>query len=126
VGEVAPLPEAVVEFVHAHITSLLQLEALLLVFEGGQRTRSVAQLASEMYVPAAAIASWLEEFANRGFCERVDDGYRLPDDERVYQLLALVADCYVRRRISLSTLIFSRRDDPKASFADAFRIRKDR
>jgi hypothetical protein len=123
---VPPLPVQVVDFIHKHVTSLLQLEALLLVFESGQRTRSAAQLAGEMYVPAEAISSWLDEFADTGFCERVDGGYRMSEEKRVYDLLADVADCYMRRRISVSRLIFSPRDDPKASFSDAFRLKKDR
>jgi hypothetical protein len=123
---VRPLPAVVVDFLHKHVTSLLQLEALLLVFESGQRTRSAAQLAIEMYVPAEAISSWLDEFADAGFCERVEGGYRVSGDKRVYELLADVADCYMRRRISVGRLIFSPRGDPKTSFSDAFRLKRDR
>lgn len=124
---VSPLPPSVVEFVRDHITSLLQLEALLLVFETGQRPRPVAQLAAEMYVPVPAVADWLDEFCARGLCERVEDGYRMSGDKRAFELLSAVADCYMRRRISLGRLIFSPSyEDPRSSFSEAFRIRKDR
>ena len=124
----APLPPRVVAFVHSQITSLLQLEALLLVFESGQRSRSAAHLAGEMYVPASALEAWLDGFVAGGFLERAEDGgFRLPDDEEVYELLSEVADAYVRRRISLGRLIFSRPEtDSRTSFSDAFRLRKDR
>lgn len=124
---VAPLPPRVVDFVRAHVTSLLQLEALLLVFENGRRSRSAAQLSGEMYVPASALAGWLDGFVAAGFCERTAEGYRLPDSETVYELLSEVADCYVRRRISLGRLVFGAPgEDARASFSDAFRLRKDR
>ncbi|MBK5307484.1 MAG: hypothetical protein JJD92_12415 [Frankiaceae bacterium] len=122
-----PLPLPVVEFVRGHISSLLQLEALLLVFETGGRPRSVAQLAAEMYVPSGAVADWLDDFCAHGFCERVDEGYRMADDQHAFELLSAVADCYMRRRISLGRLIFSPRyEDPRGSFSDAFRIRRER
>ena len=123
-----PLPPRVVAFVGSHITSLLQLEALLLVFESGQRSRAAAQLASEMYVPASALEGWLDGFVTAGFLERAEDGgYRLPDSPEVYELLTEVAEAYVRRRISLGRLIFSRPEpDSRTSFSDAFRLRKDR
>ena len=124
---VRPLPPRVVEFVARNITSLLQLEALLLVFEGGRRTRSAEQLAAEMYVPAGAMAGWLDEFVASGFCERVDGDYRLPESEQVYELLSEVAECYLRRRISVSRLVFgASARDARAAFSDAFRIQKDR
>ena len=114
------------DFIQDEIDSLLQLEALLFVYEAGSRTRSAPQLAVEMYVPAPAIAGWLDGFAARGLCEAVDGGYRVSDSEEVYGLLADVADCYLRRRISLTRLIFSPRPkDPRTSFSDAFRIRRD-
>ena len=125
--QVRPLPPRVVEFVARHITSLLQLEALLLVFESGRRTRTAEQLAAEMYVPAGAMAGWLDGFVTTGFCERIGDEYCMPDSEEVYSLLLEVADCYVRRRISVSRLVFgATARDARAAFSDAFRIQKDR
>ena len=124
--QVRPLPPRVVEFVARNITSLLQLEALLLVFEGGRRTRTASDLAAEMYVPASALTGWLDGFVATGFCERVAGEYCLPDNQEVYDLLAEVADCYVRRRISVSRLVFGdSARNARAAFSDAFRIQKD-
>lgn len=127
VGPLEPLPAAVVAFITSRISSLLQLEALLLVFEGGARVRSAEQLAAEMYVPSGVLTEWLDEFATTGLCERTADGYRTADHEPAFRLLSAVADCYVRRRISLSRLIFSPPPtDARSSLAEAFRLRKDR
>jgi hypothetical protein len=124
---VRPLPQHVLSFVHKHITSLLQLEALLLVFEGGQRSRNPAELAAEMYVPAVVLEQWLDGFAAAGLCVKLDSGYRLPDSPDVYDILSDVADCYLRRRISLSRAVFEgARDHSRTSLSEAFRFRKDR
>lgn len=125
--QVRPLPPRVVEFIARHITSLLQLEALLLVFEGGRRTRTAEQLSAEMYVPAGAMTGWLDGFVEAGFCERADGAYCMPESEQVYELVAEVAECYLRRRISVSRLVFgATARDARAAFSDAFRIQKDR
>ena len=122
-----PLSPRVVSFVRAHITSLLQLEALLLVFEAGQRSLSAQQLSKQMYVPESVLTQWLEGFTTSELCERSDDGYRLPDSPPVYELLSEVADCYLRRRISLSRVVFeSSRSEQRTSLSEAFRLRKDR
>ena len=124
----APLPPRVVAFVRGHISSLLQLEALLLFVESGRDSRSATQLAGDMYVPVSALQTWLDGFVAGGFLELAEDGgYRLPDSEDVSALLHEVADAYVRRRISLGRLIFSPPEtDSRTSFSDAFRLRKDR
>ncbi len=77
-------------------------------------------------MPASALTGWLDGFVSTGFCERVGDEYCLPDSQDVYELLAEVADCYVRRRISVSRLVFgATARDARAAFSDAFRIQKD-
>jgi hypothetical protein len=122
-----PLSPRVVSFVRGHITSLLQLEALLLVFEAGQRSLSAQQLSKQMYVPESVLSQWLEGFTTAGLCEASDEGYRLPDSPPVYELLSEVADCYLRRRISLGRVVFeSSRAEQRTSLSEAFRLRKDR
>ncbi|HET7530371.1 MAG TPA: hypothetical protein VFJ98_05370 [Mycobacteriales bacterium] len=125
-SQVPPLPPRVVAFIRQHVSSLLQLEALLLVFEGGQRVRSAADVSAEMYLPEAVVQEWLDGFAHAGFCERTDAGYRMRDDPTVYDLLAEVADTYIRRKVSVGRLIFGPpTEDPKISLAEAFRLRRD-
>jgi hypothetical protein len=121
-----PLPPRVVEFIRAHVSSLLQLEALLLIVESGRRSRSAADVSAQMYLPAATVAQWLDGYVDLGFCERDGDAYRVPDDAATYDLLTEVADTYVRRKVSVGRLVFGPPvDDPKIALADAFRFRKD-
>lgn len=119
-----PLPPRVVQFIGTHITSLLQLEVLLLVFEGGRRARTAKELATEMYLSAGALAGWLDGFVESGFCERDDGQYRLSESQEIVALLSEVADCYLRRRVSVGRLIFGSRDSRHA-LSEAFRIQKD-
>jgi hypothetical protein len=121
-----PLSPEVVAFVRGHITSLLQLETLLLVFEAGQRPLTAQSVAAQMYLSPAVVEQWLVDFAAAGLTQQGADGFTLADSADVYNVLSEVADAYVRRRISLSRLVFeSFRPDPKTSLSDAFRLRKE-
>ena len=122
----SPLPPSVVAFIKEHVRSLLQLEALLLVFESGERSRSAADLSSEMYVPVQALAGWLDEFAEHDYCVHDELGYRGPVDPKTYALLVEVAEAYVRRPVSVGRLIFGSARDDLVELSDAFRLRKDR
>ena len=125
-SSVPPLPPRVVAFIREHVSSLLQLESLLLVVESGRQTRTAADVSAQMYLPEATVAQWLDGYVDLGFCERSDDGYRLPDDAATYELLAEVADTYVRRKVSVGRLVFGPPvEDPKIALADAFRLRRD-
>ncbi|HET7309848.1 MAG TPA: hypothetical protein VFJ17_00820 [Mycobacteriales bacterium] len=122
-----PLPPRVVAFIRQHVDSLLQLESLLLIVESGRQPRSAADVSAEMYLPESSVAQWLDGYVDLGFCERVDDGYRVPDDAATYELLSEVGDTYVRRKVSVGRLVFGPPvEDPKIALADAFRLRRDR
>lgn len=121
-----PLSPQVVDFVHGHITSLLQLETLLLVFESGQRPLTAESVAAQMYLSPAVVEQWLVDFSKAGLTQQGSDGFVLAESPEVYNVLSEVADAYVRRRISLSRLVFeSFRPDPKTTLSDAFRLRKE-
>jgi hypothetical protein len=116
----------VVGFIRSHITSLLQLETLLLVYEAGQRPLTAESVATQMYLSPAVVEQWLVDFTDAGLTQRGPEGCTLADSAEVYNVLTEVADAYVRRRISLSRLVFeSFRPDPKTSLSDAFRLRKE-
>lgn len=122
--EAEPLPPHVIAFVEAHVTSLLQLETLLLVFESGQRPVTADRVAAQMYLGARVVKQWLDGFTAAGLAARTAEGYVLADSPAVYDILSDVADTYLKRRISLSRILFeSPRRDPKTSLSDAFRLR---
>jgi hypothetical protein len=121
----SPLSDDVVAFVKAHVRSLLQLEALLLVLESRDRRRTLADLSAEMYVPVGALQGWLDGYAQNGWCTHDDDGYGPPEDAECYRILTQVSDAYVRRPVSVGRLIFGSSRDDLVSLADAFRLRKE-
>ena len=123
----APLPAGVVAFLDAHIFSVSQLETLLLLHEAAGVTRTAEDLSRETHMPARSIAPWLDAFVERGLLEAVDDGYRFaPRDDALRTTVDEVADCYARRRVSLSRHVYASREDPARRFADAFRFRRDK
>ena len=121
-----PLSSRVVDFLHGHITSLLQLEALLLVVQSRGTPRTAQEISAEMYVPSEAVGMWLKEFADSGFCAPGERGYSAPESEHTSALLAEVEDAYLRRPVSVGRVIFGSTRDDLASLSEAFRLRKER
>ena len=123
------LPPEVIAFLDEHIFSVTQLEVLLLVREAAPEPRTAAELARLAYLSSSAVSPWLEAFVARGLLERdpSQTGYvAQPLDDHGEAVLQAVADCYVRRRVSLSRHVYAVREDPARRFADAFRFRKDK
>jgi hypothetical protein len=128
VSNVSPaLPEPVLAFLHAHVRSVLQLEALLLVFEAAGESLPAAEVATAMYLSEAVVAEWLAGFTSAGFCEQDSAGFRLTEDGETVKLLAEVAASYLRRPVTIGRVIFGAESapDPRVSLAEAFRLRRD-
>lgn len=120
-----PIPPHVVTFLRDHVTSLLQLEVLLLVAEADE-PRTAADLAAQMYLSEGVVADWLDAFVAKGFCRSEDVGYRGLKIPAVAELLIDVADTYVRRKVTVGRLIHGAPPtDPRISLAEAFRLRRD-
>ncbi len=121
-----PIPAHVVTFLRDHVSSLLQLEVLLLVAEADE-PRPAAELAAEMYLAEPVVAEWLDTFTAKGFCKYyADEGYRGLKILAVAELLQDVADTYVRRKVTVGRLIHGAPEpDPKISLAEAFRLRRE-
>jgi hypothetical protein len=126
-GGTTGLPPEVVAFLDDHIFSLSQLEVLLLVREVAPESRSARDVSAVTHLPERSITPWLEAFVERGLLARAaGSGYCAADvGPTTGALLEAVADCYVRRRVSLSRHVYASREDPARRFADAFRFRKD-
>ena len=126
-GSSPALPPEVVAFLDEHIFSVTQLEVLLMVHELAPESITVEQLSRSAHLPERSIRPWLDAFVERGLLARdASDGYRSAELEPSTQAsLDAVADCYVKRRVSLSRHVYTSREDPARRFADAFRFRKD-
>lgn len=123
----APLPADVVAFLDAQIFSVAQLEVLLLVHEADGASLTVEELATLSYLPARSILPWLDALAARGILDATADGFRFsPVDDGLRNSVTAVADCYARRRVSVTRHVHASKEDPVQRFADAFRFRKDK
>jgi DNA-binding transcriptional ArsR family regulator len=122
------LPPEVVAFLDQHIFSVTQLEVLLLVQELAPQPCTAAQLSRDAHMPERSLTPWLDAFVDRGLLDRDRSGGYRPAvlEPRAQAVLEAVADCYVRRRVSLSRHVYASNEDPARRFADAFRFRKDK
>lgn len=124
--EPEPLAAAVSSFLDEHVSSVAQLELLLLVREAGGEARSVEVLARDMYLPAGPIVPWLDALVGRGLLRRDPDGYAFaPADDQLRDTMTQVAEAYARRRVSVTRHVYRAKEDPAQRFSDAFRWRKD-
>ena len=96
------------QLITEHVDSVMQLEVLLLLAgQGGQPVRgwTATELAQQLRVDAAWVDTTLRSMA-----------------ATVNELAAAYAD----RRVTVIGLIFAKPTDKLRSFADAFRLRKDK
>ena len=122
-------PHDVQRFLSEHISSVAQLEVLLLLRGQREREWTPSEVAKELYTTSEIVADQLGDLQRRGLLA-VGDGpdprYRFwpatPElDEQITRLDAV----YHERRVAVITHIYSQPLDKVRTFADAFRLRKD-
>ena len=117
-------------FITERIDSVMQLELLLLLAARADRAPTPADLAAELRIDPAWVETQLREMAGHGLLELADGTppqfrYR-PRTAELARTVADLAQAYTDRRVTVIGLIFSKPVDKLRSFADAFRLRKDR
>jgi hypothetical protein len=127
------LPKDVQRFIAEHISSVVVLEALLLLFSHPGRAWSAAELGAELRVDAGWTERELAELSRRGVIRRQEGSspgeparYAYPEDAPTKETLGALAECYQERRVSVISLIFAKPAEAIQTFADAFNLRKDR
>ena len=125
----AELPDSLRAFVSEHIHSLVELEALLLLFNHRDRAWSASDIARELRIARSSPQRELDGLCARGIVQCTggnDPVYRFtPGNSQIEATIAQLATVYPERRVSIIGLIFSKPADKLKTFADAFRIRKD-
>lgn len=116
-------------FVHGLISSVEQVEVLLLLHRTSPRRWGAVAASRELRLDAVSVARRLAEFHDNGVLQ-VEAG----DEALQYwyvasaiapdRTLSELATAYQTRRTSLINLIFSKPADDARAFADAFRLRK--
>lgn len=124
------IPAQVEQFIVENIGSVAELEVLLLLHKHASRDWSAVEVAEELRIDRDWTTRRLEELRAQAFLSchggspaRYRYDGRPPEQDA---LVAQLAQCYERRRVSVVTLIYSKPKDHIRSFADAFRLREDK
>ncbi len=121
------LSEVVQQFISRYITSVDQLEILLLLQRNPDRHWNAEDVARELFTEAVSAGSRLSELANQGLitAKIVDErpSYRYgPRTVQFERAISELATEYPKYRVSIINLIFSKPIDKIRTFADAFRL----
>jgi len=107
----------------------MQLEVLLLIAAQPQRAWTAKDLADLLRIDPAWVDSQLRAMAAGGLVVQQPDpaAFRFePRSAELSQAVDELAKTYADRRVTVIGLIFAKPLDKIRSFADAFRIRKDK
>ena len=125
------LPDEVRQFVAGNLSSVAQLEVLLLLREHRDREWTADEVSRTLYAAEGGMADQLNDLVSRGLAyvtEAPDRRfrYRLTKDEELDAVVNSLMKVYKERRVAVISLIYSEPIDKARSFADAFRIRKEK
>jgi len=121
-----PLAPDVETFILEHISSVVQLESLLLLYGAADRDWDAESLSRELRIDMDASAAQLADLHEQGFLQ-TDAGRRFryaPTSVELRRGVEMLAKAYQDRRVAVISLIYSKPSDTIRVFADAFRIRK--
>jgi hypothetical protein len=129
----AGVSQEVLAFLADHIESVMELELLLLLRSDPARLWTPATLAHELKIDPVFAAAQLDKFyahrllAGEARTDEPGAAYRYaPASGELDATVAAVAAAYASHRVSMIGLIFSKPTSTLKTFADAFRIRKDK
>ncbi len=122
------IPSHVERFIHDYITSIEQLEVLLLLQDNPHKTWSAAEVSRVLCRQPASVSDRLEQLRAVELVE-VQTGepplYCVNAQSRHHQTVRALDVAYKERKDSVIRMIFTRPKDPLKAFSDAFRFRKD-
>jgi predicted ArsR family transcriptional regulator len=123
-------PDDVRQFLAEHISSVAQLEVLLLLRGDRQRQWTAEEVGKALYTTPEMVTGQLEELRARGLVttsggSEVRYVYR-PASADLEARADRLEQTYRERRVAVITAIYSQPLDKVRTFADAFRLRKDK
>lgn len=125
----APITPQVRAFIAEHVDSVMALETLLLLAADPGRRWTGTTLAQHLRIGESWAAAQLRTFAGSGLVAADAAGTEFwfePRRPELTQTVAGLARAYADRRVTVISLVFEKPTDPVRSFADSFRIRKDK
>lgn len=115
-------PAAFRTFVNRNITSVEQIEVLLILHAKPERVWTVDEISAILRSSPYAIESRLPGLIAAKLAKQTGAGYQYTGSGRSHAYVEQLQEEYGARRFSVIELVFSK-PDPLQSFADAFRIR---
>jgi hypothetical protein len=122
-------PADVERFILEHITSVEQIEVLLLLRAHSDKDWNAQAVSRAIYTQPDAAAMRLADLHGRGFltAQKEPGEYRYhPQSDEQKRLVDRLAELYKERRVAVISLIYSKPQDPVQVFADVFRLRKEK
>lgn len=111
-------------FVNKYITSVEQIEVLLLLLANPGRAWSIEEISAILRSSPYAIESRIDSLIKAKLAKTTPQGYQYSASGRTHALVEMLQEEYGARRFSVIELVFSK-PDPLQSFADAFRLREE-
>lgn len=123
-------PEDLKQFLAGHISSVAQLEALLLLRSRREHEWTADEVSRVLYTTADMATEQLNGLHARGLLAKKDgSGPRFqywPATPELESQVSRLEATYRERRVAVITAIYSQPVDKVRTFADAFRLRKDK
>lgn len=122
-------PADVRAFIAEHISSIAQLEMLLLLRSDPTKQWDVAEISKALYATPEMAAGQLASLQDCGLLAVSED----PEHRYQYQpgtpelenVVTRLAELYKERRVSVITVLYSEPVNKVQTFADAFKLRKE-
>lgn len=122
-----PLPREVRELIASRVSSIEQLDVLMVILRGNG-PRSVSDVAAALGLARETIGMRLFLLASAGLLDAEGSGDVRYSVARaaapLAPMLQILADAYQKDRRALSQFLFGEPADPLKSFADAFKLKK--
>ena len=114
-------------FINGHISSVAQLEILLLLQTNPQQKWTVEQIVHELRTGVAGTQQEVNLLSRSGLLQQEgpDRYFYSPSTPELHAAAVAVAQAYLIRRVTVIGLIFAKPPDSLRAFSDAFRLRKE-
>jgi hypothetical protein len=126
---VEALPDALKRFIVENVSSVAQLEVLLLLRAHRDTLWTADSVSRALYTTPEMMAAQLAELQTRGLLvamEAPQRQYRYqPKTNELERMVADLDQVYKERRVSVISQIYAAPVDRVRTFADAFRLRKE-
>lgn len=111
-------------FVNKNITSVEQIEVLLLLHANPERVWSTGEISATLRSSSYAIESRMPGLVAARLARAAGGGYQYAAAGGAHAFVQMLQQEYSARRFSVIDLVFSK-SDPLQSFAEAFRLKEE-